>query len=262
MSEPDRPHTSLAEDGPVLVLSFDRADKRNAIDDEMTAALRAAAARLAEDPAARVLLLRAEGEWFSAGSDLHSEWSRRLFEPREHPGMGFRRAYRELHQLYDELEAIEKPVVLAAQGPCWGAGVELACSVDFRFASTRATFALPEVRLGTVAGSGGASRLTRLIGPHWAKWVAMAGQEVDAEQALRIGLVHEVVAPEHLEPRVLTFCHELAALPAEAVGLSKLVIDAAVDTDRTTARHLDRIAVTTLFGSDDLAQHRRRFEPG
>ena len=166
-----------------------------------------------------------------------------------------------MHELYDEIESIEKPVVLAAQGPCWGAGVELACSVDFRLASTVARFALPEVRMGAVAGSGGASRLTRLIGPHWAKWVAMAGQEVDAAQALAIGLVHEVIDAAAFDERVRAFCAELAGLPAEAVGLSKLVIDAAVDTDRTTARHLDRIAVTTLYSSDQVAEHRARFAP-
>ena len=255
------PHAVVTEEGPLLVVTFDRPAKRNVIDDAMTDALRDAAGRLAERDDLRVLLLQAEGEWFTAGIDLHSGWSQTLFEPHEHAGVGFRQGYRQLHELYDELESIEKPIVLAAQGPCWGAGVELACSVDFRFASAAATFSLPEVRMGAIAGSGGATRLTRLIGPHWAKWVSMAGQVIDADLALQIGFVHEVVAPDAFRARVRAFCDELAALPAEALGLSKLVIDAAVDADRTTQRHLDRIAVTTLYGSDRVAEYRAQFSP-
>jgi enoyl-CoA hydratase/carnithine racemase len=261
MTETDRPPATVSEDGAIVTVTFDRPDKRNVIGDGVVAALSDAAQRLGTRPDLRVLLIRAEGEWFSAGIDLHSDWARSLFEPHELGGVGFRQAYRQLHELYDELEAIEKPVVLAVQGPCWGAGVELACSVDFRLASRAATFSLPEVRFGSLAGSGGASRLTRIVGPHWAKWLAMAGQPITADDALRIGLVHEVSEVAGFDDRARAFCEELAGLPAEAVGLSKLVIDAAVDADRTTARHLDRIAVTTVYGSAGVADHRRRFEP-
>jgi enoyl-CoA hydratase/carnithine racemase len=259
MSE-DTPNASITEDGPIITVTFSRIDKRNVIEDSMTDALREGAERLATRADLRVLLIRAEGDYFSAGLDLHSDFAAGLFETGL-PGMGFRHRYRQHHRLYDEFEAIEKPIVLAAQGPCLGAGLEMACSCDFRLVSTNATFALPEVRFGSVAGSGGATRLTRLVGPHWAKWVSMAGQTIDADMALRIGMVHEVIAPDLFEARVQEFCQELAGLPAEAVGLSKLVIDAAVDADRTTQRHLDRIAVTTLYSSDDVAQHRARFKP-
>ena len=254
------PHARTTQDGPILTVTFDRPAKRNAIDDEMLGALQGAVERLADDRALRVLLIRAEGDRFTAGIDLHSGWSRSLFEPTELRGMTFRHRYRQLHRLFDEIEAVEKPVVLAAQGPCLGAGVELACSCDFRLASSAASFALPEVRFGSVAGSGGATRLTRLLGPHWAKWMSMAGQTVDADAALRIGFVHEVIEASEFEARVQAFCSELAGLPAEAVGLSKLVIDAAVETGRTTQRHLDRLAVTTLVGSDEVADHRSWFE--
>lgn len=253
-------HATVSEDGAVIVVTFHRPAQRNALDDGMIDAIREAATELAERPDLRVLLVRAEGPWFTAGIDLHSGWSSGLFDERPvAPGGGFRRQYRKLHLLYDELEAIEKPIVLAAQGSCWGAGMELACSVDFRLAADAATFSLPEVRFGAVAGSGGASRLTRLVGPHWAKWISMAGQAIDAETALRIGFVHEVTPIDDFDARALGFCRELAELPPDAVGLSKLLIDAAVDTDRTTQRHLDRIAVTTLYGGDEVAAYRARF---
>ncbi|MFI4917716.1 MAG: enoyl-CoA hydratase/isomerase family protein, partial [Phycisphaerales bacterium JB060] len=246
MSSTDEPTVHLERDGGILTVTFDREQKRNAVDDAMIDALRDAADQLSADPTARALIITARGTYFSAGIDLHNRWSRSLFDlGPDHPDLVFRHRYRQLHRLFDEFEAIEKPIILGAQGPCLGVGVEMSASCDFRFASENATFSVPEVRMGSIAGSGGVSRLTRVIGPHWTKWLSMAGQTVDAEQALRIGLVHEVVPAQSFESRLRSFAAELASLPAEAVGLTKLLTDAAVDTDRVAARHLDRIAVTT-----------------
>ena len=101
------------------------------------------------------------------------------------PRSGRRRKYRQRHHvLHDEMESIEKPIILAAQGPCLGLGLEMAASCDFRFCTPQAHFGLPEVgRLGVIAGSGGISRVTRLVGPHWSKWISMAGKNVDADTA-------------------------------------------------------------------------------
>ncbi|MBA2282602.1 MAG: enoyl-CoA hydratase/isomerase family protein [Actinomycetota bacterium] len=253
-------HMRVDEDGPVLTVTFTRLEKRNAVSDEMFDALRAALRSMQERADLRVLVLTGEGEWFTAGLDLQGGFARGLYEPAEHQGQAFRQRYRQLHLLFDDIEATEKPVVLAAQGPCFGVGLELACSCDIRVASTTTTFSLPEVRFGAVAGSGGTTRLTRIVGPSWAKWVAMAGQTIDADRALQIGLVQEVVAPERFTARVRELAADLATIPAEGMGLAKLLVDAAVDLDRTTARHLDRIAVTGLYDTGTVAEHRQRFE--
>jgi enoyl-CoA hydratase/carnithine racemase len=153
------------------------------------------------------------------------------------------------------MEQIEKPIVLAAQGPCFGVGVELGVSCDFRLASDASTFALPEVaNLAVLPGSGGISRLTRLVGPHWARWLAMAGQVVDAEEARTIGLVHAVYPASEFAERVQAFALHLAGLPREAVGLAKVAIDAAASIDRRTAREFDRLAQSTLLSSPDVTQ--------
>src|SRR3546814_14961461 len=108
----------------------------------------------------------------------------------------FRRWYRQgvgsLHQLGDEWEAVEKPVVVAFQGPCLGGALELSLCADFRLASDDARLGLPEIALGGIPGSGGTSRLVRLAGPHWARWMVLANRQVDARQAVNIGPVHEV----------------------------------------------------------------------
>jgi enoyl-CoA hydratase/carnithine racemase len=253
----------LDRDGPVLTLTFTRDGKLNAVSPPMLDALWSAVDEAGGDPAVRVLVIAGEGRYFTAGMDAHRTGEALgLMIPEGTPGSEFRRHYRALHRLFDELEAIEKPVVLAAQGPCLGVGVELGVSCDFRLASSRATFGLPEIPgLGVLPGSGGISRLTRLVGPHWARWLAMAAQTVDAEEARAIGLVHRVIPEERFNDEVAAFARHLAGLPAEALGLAKLAIDAAADTDRTTARNVDRIANTLLVLSDEHRRIRDNF-PG
>src|SRR5207247_308535 len=98
------------------------------------------------------------------------------------------------------------------------------------------------INIGALPGSGGISRLTRIVGPHWARWLVMAGEQVGAEQALLMGLVHDVYADEEFETRVMAFCTKLARQPYEVLGLAKLSIELAADLDRTQGRNVERIA--------------------
>jgi enoyl-CoA hydratase/carnithine racemase len=219
----------------------------NAVSPDMVDDLRRAAADLGDRDNLRVLIIRARGRYFTAGVDIDQVLAQRLEPDASANGASQRREYRRLHLLFDELESIEKPVVLAAHAPCWGVGVELAASCDFRIASDAATFALPEVaNLGIIPGSGGISRVTRLVGPHWGKWLAMAGEVVDAHHALTMGLVHAVHPVELFDEAVARFVHRLSVLPGEAVGMAKLAVDTAASVDRGTARDFDRIANTVL----------------
>ena len=253
----------LDRSGSVLTLTFTRDAKLNAVTPRMLDMLRGAVDRLAGDDDVRVLVITGEGRYFTAGMDAHLIGpALGLMVDEGTAGSEFRRNYRNLHRLFDEVEAIEKPVVLAAQGPCLGVGVELGVSCDFRLASDRATFGLPEIpNLAVLPGSGGISRLTRLVGPHWARWLAMAAQTIDAAEARAIGLVHRVIPHEEFAEEVAAFARHLAGLPAEAVGLAKVAIDAAADTDRTTARNVDRIANTLLVLSEEHRRIRQQF-PG
>jgi enoyl-CoA hydratase/carnithine racemase len=170
-------------------------------------------------------------------------------------GSNTRREYRfeAHHDAFDFMETIEKPIILAAQGHCVGVGLEMGVSCDFRLASNEATFSLPEIaNLNVLPASGGISRLTRLVGPHWARWLAMAGQVVDAQQALQIGLVHAVYPAEEFPARVQALAHHLASMPREPLGLAKLAIDTAAEVDRRTARDFDRLAQTLLFHGKDF----------
>lgn len=240
----------------VITLTFTRDRKLNAVTAAMLDAIRDAVADLRERDELKVLVITAEGRYFTAGADLTALPTGETGP--DVPGSAFRRSYRRLHQLFDEVEAVEKPVVVSAQGPCLGIGMELSASCDFRFAAEGVVFGLPEVRnIAALPGSGGISRLTRLVGPHWAKWLAMAGQQLDATQALAAGYLHAVYPAEELASRVRGFALDLAGQPTEALGLAKIVIDAAATADRTAARDFDRVANTALVAS---AEHRAKLD--
>lgn len=252
----------ITEADGILTVTFRREEKLNAITPEMTAALWEALRLLSMRDDLRCLVITGTGKYFTAGMDLSTHVGSSPGNPAteaQHPGWNFRRNYRSHHLLYDEMEAIEKPIIVAYQGIALGAGVELAGSVDFRFCTPQAEFGVPEVKLGVMAGSGGTSRLTRLVGPSWAKWIAMAGMLVDAERALAIGLVHEIYPAETFMADVYAFCHKLIALTPEVLGVTKLAIDMYADTDRTAQRHIDRLLVTGLVQSGEFDKARERF---
>lgn len=245
----DTPHAHVSEQDGVLTVTFDRPDKLNAISAQMTGLLWDAVRALEDRDDLGVLLIRAVGPYFTAGIDISG------IVISERTPSQYRRDYRDHTSLYDAFEALDKPVVLAAQGYCLGAGLEMAASCDFRFASPAATFQLPEIKLAVIPGSGGISRITRLVGPQWSKWLAMAGQAVDAELALAIGLVHAVYPEEGFHERVHQFARHLVGLPRQAVGMAKLTVDLCGHTDLASARQVEQIANAVLAFGDE---HKKR----
>lgn len=245
-------HTQLDRNGAILTFTFDRPDKYNAFTRPMLSALRDAFERFADDAELRVLLIRGTGRYFSAGMDVTALGA----GPADEGPSGFRRRYRESawHQLYDEFEALEKPIVVAHQGPCLGAALEMSLSCDFRLASDVAHYALPELNMGMIPGSGGTSRLVRTIGGHWARWMIMANRPMSADRALTAGLIHEIYPAAEFEAEVEAFCRSLAEQPAEALAAAKLAIELAADLDRTQARNVERLANSSLFGREEQAR--------
>lgn len=247
----------------VVTVTFTRDAKMNAVTPEMFEMVSDAVRDLGDRDDLRVLVITGEGRYFTSGLDFASlrpnvgEGTDGVIR-----GSNIRRQYRAEahHDLFDEIEQVEKPVILAAQSHCFGVGVELGVSCDFRLASDAATFALPEVAtLAVIPGSGGISRLTRLVGPHWARWLVMAGERVDAHQATAIGLVHAVYGTDEFPERVQDFARRLAGMPREALGLAKIAIDAAESVDRRTAREFDRMAQSLLFTSPDFRERVEAF---
>jgi enoyl-CoA hydratase len=242
-------HTQVERDGAVMIFTFNRTEKFNAFTRDMLATLASAVADYADDDDLRVLLIRAEGKYFSAGMDVTALGA----TPEGEGPAGFRKRYRKVawHDLWDAFEALEKPIVVAHQGPCVGAGLEMSLSCDFRLASDAASYSLPELNMGMIPGSGGTSRLVRTVGGALARWMIMAGQKVGAEQALNAGLVNAVYPAESFEADVRAFCQSLAQQPPEALAAAKLAIEFAADLDRAQARNMERLINSSLSDGNE-----------
>ncbi|MEZ4322269.1 MAG: enoyl-CoA hydratase-related protein [Myxococcota bacterium] len=232
-------HTDDSVPGLVW-LTLDRADARNAYSDAMVAGLVEALDRCEADPDVRVVALTGAGSAFSAGGDLKQMLA--------HDGMfagdatALRARYmRGIQQVPRRLARFDKPVIAAVNGPAIGAGLDLACMADLRVASTRAKLGSTFVKVGLVPGDGGAYFLARTIGFPRALELILTGRIVDAEEALSIGLVHEVVAPEALVDAVRARAAVFASLPPVALRLAKsaatrswdLPLDAALELAAT-----------------------------
>jgi enoyl-CoA hydratase len=244
------PYARREDRDGVAVVTLDRPDKLNAINIAMRETIFQAVDDLREREDLKVLLIRAEGRYFTAGIDIieHHEVT-----PKNRTMQRFRRDYRRnIHQFIDEMESVEKPVVMAIQGPCLGLGLEMSGAVDFRLASENASFGLPEVEIGTIAGSGGTSRITRLCGVGWAKWLGM-GERMNADEARIAGLVQKVWPMDKFEEEVWAFCQRLANRPSDVLGVVKLAVELCYDLDRTGGRHVERIANTPLILRDNSA---------
>lgn len=236
----------------VATVTLNRPDEMNAIDDAMRRDFAEVADRLATDADIRCVVFTGAGRAFSAGgaiSHFEKEWN-----PTE-----FRVQSRRLSAFYDELEALEKPVIAAINGPATGAGLQLALACDLRIASARARLGYREHRLGLIPGHGGATRLVKLIGLSRAKGLYFTGDLVSAEEAFRIGLVHAVVPAERLLDEAHARAVELAARAPASLGLTKRLLNAAADVDTQTGHALESFAQSIAIRTEDHREGLRAF---
>jgi enoyl-CoA hydratase/carnithine racemase len=229
----------------VCVLTLQRPEKLNAISIEVERAL-GAALEAESVLGSRALVLAGEGRAFSAGADITE------FQERD-PG-AIMAYYRDTGAVYERFARLPIPTFAAIHGYCLGGALELALAADFRIADETAVFGLPEVALGILPSSGGTHRLTRLLGSARAKEVALLRERLDAREALRLGLVTEVVAEGAALPRAVELAQQLAKLPALAVSVTKEAIDAMGESSREAALLVERIAYAALAQTDDARQ--------
>jgi enoyl-CoA hydratase len=151
----------------------------------------------------------------------------------------------------EAVAAIPRVTIAAVGGFALGGGCELALACDLRIASDRARFGQPEILLGIIPGGGGTQRLARLVGPARAKSMILTGRQVGAEEALRIGLVDEIVAPDALHDRALGLAAELAAGPVQAQALAKRAIDRGLQGSLATGLALELELFAEVFATED-----------
>ena len=231
-----------ARDGPVCVVTLQRPDKLNALSTELERRLGEA---LDGDDVrtSSCVVLTGAGRAFSAGADI-SEFGDRSPER-------VVAYYRGTGQVYERFAALPQPTISAIAGYCLGGGLELALATDFRVADVTSVFGFPEVSLGIVPSSGGTHRLVRLVGPGRAKQLMLLGGRLDADAALKAGLLNEVVPAGTALERAHELARGLAELPPLAVSLTKQAIDVMPEASREAGILIERLAYGMLAQSDD-----------
>lgn len=160
---------------------------------------------------------------------------------------------RALQDAFTAVARIPVPTVAAVTGFALGGGCELALCCDVRIAGDNAKLGQPEIRLGIVPGAGGTQRLPRLIGPARAKDLIFTGRYVDADEALSIGLVDRVVAPDDVYDEARAWARQFVDGPRYALRAAKEAIDAGLETDMTTGLEIERTQFAGLFATADRA---------
>ena len=244
----------LTQDGGVAVMRLNRPDNLNSWNQDMRDELRHAVGALVGDDALRALVITGTGRAFSAGEDVRGMKGLTDLGTR-----GFRRVVRDIHNVFDEIEAMEVPVIAAINGVAAGGGLELALSCDFRFAASTAKMGLPENNVGLIPGSGGCSRLVRTVGLSTAKRIVMTGEMMLADKALQYRLVDEVFAPEQLMEEAMAFARKLAAKAPQALGMAKVVLNNCAKVDPDTARNFERLGQSILKKTEDHLEGARSF---
>jgi 2-oxoglutaroyl-CoA hydrolase len=206
---------------------------------------RLVAERFAEidaDPAVRVVVVRSDGEHFTSGGDIAGFME---VDPIDFTDLG--------HNITAPSRS-PRPVIAAIDGYCFGVGLEFALSCDIRLATPRSQFALPEMNLGMIPGSGGTQRLARLIGLGRAKDVIMRGRRINADEALALGLVTQVVPAVELDAAVQRLVDELGELSPLALATAKRVLNHVYDAPLHVGLELEGYAYGMLRSSHDFRE--------
>lgn len=231
-----------SHDGAVANLTLNHG-KYNIITMETRALMAERFSEIDNDENVRVVVIRGEGEHFTSGGDIAGFMEVEPFD------------LTDLGQDVTAASRSPKPVICAVDGYCFGVGFELALAADIRLATARSEFALPEMRLGMMPGSGGTQRLARLIGLSRAKYYVLTAQRINAQQALDWGLIGaKTEDAESLEVEIERTVQLLLGFSSVALRTAKEVLDRGVDGPLATGVELERKSYAMLRATEDFAE--------
>ncbi len=232
----------MSVESGVGTITINRPDSRNALNTQVLGDFRAALAEFRHDDSVGVVVFTGAGDRsFAAGADIGELREKTMLDALAST----------MQEVYDEIEGYEKPTIAAVNGYALGGGCELAMACDIRVASENARFGLPEVTLSIIPGAGGTQRLARLVGKGKAIEMILTGRMIGAEEALRVGLVTQITAPESLLQAARETAGDILKKGPLAVRLAKLAVHAGFETDQKTGLVIERLAQAVLFTSED-----------
>lgn len=242
----------LEREGAVATLTVNRPQALNALNPATLDDLRGCCDEIRQDRAVRCLVVTGAGEKaFVAGADIAAMAGMSALEGRAFSRYG--------QQVMSGFEELPIPVIAAVNGFALGGGLELALACDLMLAAQSARFGQPEINLGIIPGFGGTQRLARRIGIAAARLMIYSGEMINAEEALRMGLVNRVVPAGELRAEVHKLAAALAAKAPIAIQQAKAAINVGSDVDLQDGCRYESEAFAVTFGSEDRAEGMRAF---
>jgi enoyl-CoA hydratase len=255
MELPALKNIELTREGAILVATLARPEALNALNQDSLESLSQLADFVAVDGDTRVLILTGKGEWsFVAGADINSFESMSAEAAAEFSRYG--------QVVFTKLSKLEKPVLAAVNGFALGGGLELALACDLILASEKAKFALPECKLGLTPGFGGTVRLPRRVGTAKALEMALTGNMISADEALKIGLVVKVVPHGEALKATTELAQAMVTRAPVALGLIKRLILEGDEQDLKSALDNESRIFGEVFKTADKVEGVRAFIEG
>jgi enoyl-CoA hydratase len=240
-------NVALERDGHLAIVTVNRPSKLNALDDQTIAELDEAFAALDVDDGVGAVIVTGAGEKaFVAGADISVLAKQGVLDGKENARRG--------QALTERIENCSKPVLAAVNGFALGGGLELALACDVRFASSNAKLGLPEVSLGIIPGYGGTQRLPRLVGSGVALHLILQGDPIDAEEALRIGLVNGVFEPGDLMEKCKKVASRMVTRGPTALALAKQAVRRGAQMSMSDALTLEADLFGIISSTDEMKE--------
>jgi 2-(1,2-epoxy-1,2-dihydrophenyl)acetyl-CoA isomerase len=248
---PELDTLNIEIDGEIGTLTLNRPDALNAMSPDLIGELVLAAAWLADRAPIRALIITGAGRAFCSGGDVN--WFKRGVsdEDVDLPSE-VRRGAEALHNAIVDIRRIPYPVIAAINGPAAGAGMSLALSADFRIASEEAFLAIAYGRIGASPDGGMTYFLPRVVGPAKALELALNDPNLDAQSALEVGLVSEVVPADELMPRAREKAEKLAAKAPHYVRMAKRLLHESIENSLADHLQLERHGIADSMATEDL----------
>ena len=225
------------------MITINRPEVRNALDPQTIGEIRDAIRTCRFDDDVRVVILTgAGGKAFASGADIRTLKARKTLEVLKS----------ESQETLNEIENLDKPVIVAIDGYALGGGCELSMACDIRIATSRSKLGQPEVNLGLIPGMGGTQRLQRLVGLGKAKELIFTGDIISADEAKSIGLVNQVVSePEELLSVAKEMARKIISKAPIAIALSKTALNVGSNVDLHSGLLFEKHAQTIAFSTED-----------
>ncbi len=239
---------SLTRENSIGIITINRPDVKNALDMEAYNEFGSAIEEGSRDSQIKVLLIRGEGDSFCTGLDL------KFAATLNHMGaLEFEALVKRLQNIF-AFEKLQKPVISAVQGYALGNGCDIALASDFIIAADNAKLAMSYANLGLIPDLGGTFRLPRLVGLAMARELIFTGKQIDAKQALEIGMISRVVEKDQLMEESMKFANLLAQRAPMALAMAKAAINRGLGTNLETVCQFEASMQTICFKSNDLKE--------